>query len=82
MGKGACDRMVGLEGKHGRCLCQVFNCMPSFLPEGLPSSLVEASACGRPIVTTNVPGCREIVRKGENGLLVEPRVCIRLGLRH
>ena len=47
-------------------------CLPSYR-EGLPSSLVEASACGRPIVTTNVPGCREIVRKGENGLLVEPR---------
>jgi glycosyltransferase involved in cell wall biosynthesis len=35
--------------------------------------LLEAAACGRAIVTTDVPGCREIVRHGENGLLVPPR---------
>jgi glycosyltransferase involved in cell wall biosynthesis len=38
--------------------------------EGLPKSLLEAAACGRPLVATDVPGCREIVRPGENGLLV------------
>jgi glycosyltransferase involved in cell wall biosynthesis len=38
--------------------------------EGLPKTLLEAAACGRPIVTTDVPGCREAVRHGENGLLV------------
>jgi glycosyltransferase involved in cell wall biosynthesis len=38
--------------------------------EGLPKSLLEAAACGRPMVATDVPGCREIVRSGENGLLV------------
>ena len=48
-------------------------CLPSYYREGLPKSLIEAAACGRPIVTTNLPGCREIVRQGENGLLVEPR---------
>lgn len=44
-------------------------CLPSYR-EGLPKVLVEAAACGRPIVTTDTPGCREIVRDGENGLLV------------
>jgi len=44
-------------------------CLPSYR-EGLPKVLLEAAACGRPIVTTNTPGCREIVRHGENGLLV------------
>jgi len=37
--------------------------------EGLPLSLLEASACGRPMVATDVPGCREVVRDGETGLL-------------
>lgn len=47
-------------------------CMPSYR-EGLPRVLIEAAACGRPIVTADVPGCREIVRDGENGLLVPVR---------
>lgn len=47
-------------------------CLPSYR-EGLPRTLIEAAACGRAIVTTDVPGCREVVRHGENGLLVPPR---------
>ncbi|MDO9412529.1 MAG: glycosyltransferase family 4 protein [Pseudolabrys sp.] len=38
--------------------------------EGLPKSLLEAAACGRPMIATDVPGCREIARHGVNGLLV------------
>lgn len=38
--------------------------------EGLPKSLLEAAACGRPMVATDAPGCREIVIAGETGLLV------------
>jgi len=40
--------------------------------EGLPKSLLEAAACGRPIVATDVPGCREIARPEVNALLVPP----------
>src|SRR5215472_15607672 len=47
-------------------------CMPSYM-EGWPKSLVEAAACGRAAVTTDVPGCRDVVQDGETGLLVPPR---------
>lgn len=40
--------------------------------EGLPKSLLEAAACGRAIVATDVPGCREIARANMNALLVPP----------
>jgi glycosyltransferase involved in cell wall biosynthesis len=48
-------------------------CMPSYYGEGLPKSLIEAASCGIPIITADTPGCREIVRHGDNGLLVPPR---------
>jgi glycosyltransferase involved in cell wall biosynthesis len=41
--------------------------------EGLPKVLLEAAACGLPIVATDVPGCREIVINNENGMLVPAR---------
>ncbi len=47
-------------------------CLPSTYGEGVPKVLIEAAACGRAIVTTDTPGCREIVHHGENGLLVPP----------
>lgn len=47
-------------------------CLPSTYGEGVPKVLIEAAACGRPIVTTDMPGCREITHDGENGLLVPP----------
>ncbi len=45
-------------------------CLPSAYGEGVPKILIEAAACGRAIVTTDAPGCREVVKHGENGLLV------------
>jgi glycosyltransferase involved in cell wall biosynthesis len=47
-------------------------CLPSYR-EGLPKTLIEAASCGRAIVATDVPGCREIVRHLENGILVEAK---------
>jgi glycosyltransferase involved in cell wall biosynthesis len=46
--------------------------MPSTYGEGVPKALLEAAACGRAIVASDMPGCREVVRAGENGLLVPP----------
>ena len=44
--------------------------LPSRGGEGLPLSLLEAAACGRPLVATDVPGCRDIARADLNALLV------------
>ena len=46
--------------------------LPSYR-EGTPKTLLEAAACGKPLVTTNVPGCRETVQNGHNGYLCEVR---------
>jgi len=43
---------------------------PSFYREGVPKSLIEASAIGRPIVTTNSVGCKDVVEDGVNGYLI------------
>ena len=47
-------------------------CLPSYR-EGMPKFLLEAASAGLPIVTTDVPGCREVVINDENGYLVPPR---------
>lgn len=48
--------------------------LPSYYREGVPKSLIEAGACGVALITTNLPGCREVVTcDGDDGLHVEPR---------
>lgn len=46
---------------------------PTYYPEGMSNVLLESCACGRPIITTNRPGCREIIEHGVNGFVVEER---------
>lgn len=47
--------------------------LPSYYREGVPRSLLEAAAMGRPIITTDAVGCREVVDDGINGFLCAPR---------
>jgi glycosyltransferase involved in cell wall biosynthesis len=47
-------------------------CLPSYR-EGLPKAILEAMASGIPCVSTDVPGCRDVVRNGDTGILVPPR---------
>jgi glycosyltransferase involved in cell wall biosynthesis len=63
---------------HLRNMAQVFAAsnlvvLPSYYGEGLPKVLAEAAACGRAIVTTDMPGCRDAVEAGITALLVPPR---------
>ncbi len=48
-------------------------CLPTFYGEGVPKVLIEAASCGRPIITTDTPGCNDIVHDGDNGILIEPK---------
>src|SRR5262249_11557125 len=52
--------------------------LPTRYGEGVPLALIEAAACGRAIVASDTPGCRDIVRDGETGLLVPSRDIDRL----
>ena len=51
--------------------------LPSY-GEGMPMSLMEAMSVGRPIIATDIPGCREVVKDGWNGFLVPPRNSVLL----
>ena len=52
--------------------CSVF-VLPSYYREGLPRTLLEAMSCGRAIITTDWPGCREPVEDGVNGFMIPVR---------
>lgn len=47
--------------------------LPSYFPEGLPRSLLEAMACGKAVITTDTAGCRDTTEPGVNGFLVPPQ---------
>lgn len=47
--------------------------LPSYYGEGVPKVLLEAASSARPIITTTMPGCRDVVQDGVSGILVEPR---------
>ncbi|MBB3862557.1 glycosyltransferase involved in cell wall biosynthesis [Novosphingobium hassiacum] len=57
--------------------CSVF-VLPSYYREGLPRTILEALAAGRPVITTDMPGCRDPIEPGVNGLLIPPRSPVAL----
>lgn len=52
--------------------------LPSYYSEGMNRSLMEACATGKPVITTNIPGCREAVEEGKNGYIVPPKTPAKL----
>lgn len=71
---------------HSKNIVDIFThshiiCLPSYYGEGLPKVLIEAAACGRPVVTTDHPGCRDAIIADKTGLLVPPRDSVTLAER-
>jgi glycosyltransferase involved in cell wall biosynthesis len=52
--------------------------LPSFYGEGVPTTLLEAASCARPLVAADIPGSRAVVVSGENGFLVPPQDALAL----
>ncbi len=69
---------IGYQKDINSCLADShINVLPSYR-EGLPKSLIEACAAGRPIITSDVPGCRDVVENGVNGFLVPVADSVKL----
>ena len=64
---GLVDDMASI---HSLSQCTIH---PTYYPEGLSNVLLESCACGRPIITTDRPGCREVIEDGVNGLLIKQK---------
>ena len=61
-------KISDVAGMHRISCCTIH---PTYYPEGMSNVLLESCACGRPIITTDRPGCREIVEDGVNGYVVK-----------
>ena len=65
--------MVGSSARYGLSLPIGSPRCSTFLPRRVSKVLIEAAACGRGVVTTDVPGCRDAIEQNVTGLLVPPR---------
>lgn len=72
--KSGCIRWLGHQTEIAKILsASHIVVLPSFYGEGLPKVLIEAAACGRAVITTNMPGCRDAIEPNVTGLLVPPK---------
>lgn len=71
------EEIIVFHGKQNNIEAHLHNrdvfVLPSYYREGLPRTTLEACACGNPIITTDSVGCRESVKEGINGFLIEPQ---------
>nr|WP_231373452.1 glycosyltransferase family 4 protein [Thioalkalivibrio sp. ALE19] len=70
--EGVVEFVGGVKDVRGWLAASSVFVLPSYR-EGTPRSVLEAMSIGRPIITTDAPGCRETVEHGRNGFLVPPR---------
>ena len=68
--EGAIEFLGKLEDVRSAISASTVYVLPSYYPEGTPRTILEAMAMGRPIITSDAPGCRETVVNGFNGFLV------------
>ena len=68
--KGVIELVDWLDSMHEVISTATIVTLPSFYGEGLPKVLIEAAACGRAVITTDHPGCRDAIEEGVTGLLV------------
>ena len=62
------------EKKDGRSHIAMCDCvvLPTYYPEGTPRIILESMALSVPVICTDVPGCRDVVKNGQNGFLCKP----------
>lgn len=72
IGEGVIEYLGHLQDVRPAMAAASVYCLPSY-HEGMPRTVLEAMSMGRPVITTDVSGCRETVRPGENGFLVPAR---------
>jgi glycosyltransferase involved in cell wall biosynthesis len=73
-----CIRWLGHQSDIASIWAQAHIALLPSYHEGMPKALLEAAACGRPMIASDVPGCNELVVDGENGLLVPIRDWVQL----
>lgn len=76
--KQGCVKLLGSRSDIPELMAQAYLVVLPSYREGFPRVLIEAAACGRAVVTTDVPGCRDAIEDGVTGVLVPPKDSLAL----